>query len=66
MPDPMQVRWSESATNDLRGIARFTSRTRRRSEGRGKGHRGRGRLFQPVPLEGPEGRIDETRELVVS
>jgi len=67
MPDPVQVRWTESATNDLRGITRYI-----RQESSAAARAVARAIVDAAeslcnfPLRGREGKIDGTRELVVS
>jgi addiction module RelE/StbE family toxin len=67
MPDPMQVRWTESATNDLRGITRYIRKNNpTAARAVAKAIIDAADSLSRFPLKGREGRIDSTRELVVS
>jgi toxin ParE1/3/4 len=67
MPDPMQVRWTESAAKDLRGITRYIRKDNpAAARGVAKATLEAADSLSRFPLRGREGRIDATRELVVS
>lgn len=67
MPDPMQVRWTESATKDLRGITRYIRKdSPAAARAVAKATVDAADSLSRFPLKGREGRIDNTRELVVS
>ena len=67
MPDPMQVRWTESATKDLRGITRFIRKDNpSAARAVAKAIVDASESLSQFPLRGREGRLDNTRELVVS
>ena len=66
MPDPMQVRWTESASKDLRGIARYIRKDNpAAARAVSKAILDVADSLSVLPLRGREGRIAGTHELVV-
>ena len=67
MPDPMQVRWTESATQDIRGIARYIRKDNpAAARAVAKATLDAADSLSLFPFKGREGKIADTRELVVS
>jgi addiction module RelE/StbE family toxin len=67
MPDPTQVRWTESATRDLRRITRYIRKDNSAAaRAVAKATIDAAEALAHFPLRGREGKIDGTRELVVS
>ena len=67
MSDPMQVRWTESATKDLRLITRYIRQdSAAAARAVAKATVDAAESLSSFPLKGREGRIASTREFVVS
>ena len=67
MLDPMHVRWTVSASKDLRGITRYIRKdSPAAARAVAKATVDAADSLSRFPLKGREGRIGNTRELVVS
>jgi len=67
MPDPVQVRWAESALKDLRGITRYIRKdSPAAARAVAKAAVDAADSLALFPFKGHEGKTEGTREIVVS